>query len=87
MRRDKIFFYLYSRCKVVNLTNNSMKKILFFAAASMMLFASCRKTRVCVCTYPDGTSYTETYVLSTKSNAEAYCAAEESFGGVVCALN
>jgi len=64
-----------------------MKKILFFAAASMVLFASCRKTRVCVCTYNDGTTYTETYVLSTKSNAQAYCDAEESPGFTTCALN
>lgn len=58
-----------------------MKRVLFFAAAaSVVLFASCRKTRVCVCTDAYGYSYTNTYPLSTKSNAQAYCDAEESYG-------
>ena len=64
-----------------------MKKVLFLAAAAVVLFSSCRKSRVCVCTESTtGYSYTETYLLSKKSEAEAYCAAEES-PGFTCELD
>ena len=63
-----------------------MKKVLFVAVAGLVLFASCRKTRTCTCTYVDGSSYTETYPLSTKKNAQAYCDDNE-YAGVSCALN
>ncbi|GEM_PF-4513554 len=64
-----------------------MKKVLFVGAAALVLFASCRKTRVCVCTYNDGSgSYTETYPLSSKKNAQAYCDANDSPGYVSCEL-
>lgn len=65
-----------------------MKKVLFLGAVALVLFSSCRKTRVCVCTYTDGSgTYTETYPLSTKSNAQAYCDANESPGYTTCALD
>lgn len=63
-----------------------MKKVLFITLAGMMLFASCRKSRTCVCTYSDGYTDTETYPLSTKKDAQAYCDANE-YQGVSCELN
>lgn len=63
-----------------------MKKVLFIAAAGLVLFASCRKTRTCTCTYATGGSYVETYALSTKKNAQAYCDSNES-SGISCELN
>lgn len=63
---------------------------MFFAAvAAVVLFASCRKQRVCVCTDNlTGYSYTETYYLTTKSNGKAYCEAEQSASpGYTCVLN
>lgn len=64
-----------------------MKKVLFLGAMTLVLFASCRKTRVCVCTYVDGSgTYTNTYPLSTKKNAEAYCNADETVGYTTCEL-
>lgn len=65
-----------------------MKKILVFGVMSLMLFASCRKNRVCVCTYLDGSgSYTENYPLTTKGDAKTYCEAEEQPGYTSCELN
>lgn len=64
-----------------------MKKVLFVAAAGMLLFASCRKTRVCTCTYANGSgTYTETYLLSTKKNATTLCDANE-YSGVSCSID
>ena len=65
-----------------------MKKVLFLGAVALVLFSSCRKTRVCTCTYIDGSgSYTETYPLSSKKNATAYCNANESPGYTSCSLD
>jgi len=64
-----------------------MKKVLFIFAAGLVLFSSCRKTRTCTCTYASGSgSYTETYPLSTKKNAQAYCDSNEGTG-ISCELN
>lgn len=63
-----------------------MKKVLFLAAAGLVLFASCRKTRTCTCTSVTGGTYVETYALSTKKNAQAYCDAEQT-AGYSCELN
>ena len=64
-----------------------MKKVLFVAAAGLVLFSSCRKTRTCTCTYADGSgSYTETYLLATKKNAQTYCDANE-YSGVSCEVD
>jgi hypothetical protein len=63
-----------------------MKKVLFVAAAGLVLFASCRKTRTCTCTSATGGSYVETYAFSTKKNAKAYCDAEQGVG-YSCELN
>jgi hypothetical protein len=65
-----------------------MKKVLLFTAAALVMFASCRKQRVCVCTNSAGESYTETYYLTTKSNGKAYCEVEQSSNpGFTCELN
>lgn len=50
-----------------------MKKVLLFAAAGLVVFASCRKNRTCQCTDSDGYQWNQTIPLSTKSNAEATC--------------
>ncbi len=64
-----------------------MKKVLFIFAAGLVLFSSCRKTRTCSCTYADGSgTYTESYLLSTKKDAQAFCDANE-YAGVSCELN
>lgn len=71
---------------LINLTKTyRMKKVLFLAVVGLVLFASCRKQRVCVCTYADGGTYTETYPLSKKKAAQAWCDANE-YSGVSCEL-
>ena len=63
-----------------------MKKVLFVALVGLVVFSSCRKTRTCVCKYADGGSYTETYLLETKKDAEAKCESNQ-YVGVSCELN
>ncbi len=53
--------------------------------AGFFLFSSCRKTRECVCTYSDGSSYTETYLLAKKKEAQAMCE-DKQYVGVSCEL-
>ena len=62
-----------------------MKKALLVATVGLFLFASCRKQRTCECTYVDGTTYTETYYLSKKKDAEATCNSNE-YSGMSCDL-
>ncbi len=64
-----------------------MKKILFFAAASMVLFASCRKNRLCVCNDNYGDTYTYTIVLKTKKDAQVICDSYSDPGYSTCSLN
>lgn len=79
---------IFTSVVLFNLSYNFMKKVLFLAAAGLVLFASCRKSRTCTCTYTDGSgSYVETYLLSKKSEAEAYCNAEETPGYTTCELD
>jgi len=73
-----------SEC-LINLTNKKMKKLFFIMLAGFFLFSSCRKTRECVCTYSDGSSYTETYLLAKKKEAQAMCE-DKQYVGVSCEL-
>lgn len=63
-----------------------MKKVLFITLAGMMLFASCRKSRTCVCKYANGYIQSETYPLSTKKEAQSYCD-DNVYAGVSCELD
>jgi hypothetical protein len=50
-----------------------MKKIIFLSIV-MVGLASCKKDRVCTCTYQDGTTYSEaTYAHITKKEAKTLC--------------
>lgn len=63
---------------------NNIKKIVVIILVSTA-FASCRKDRVCSCTYSDGTVYSEsTYVNVTKKQAKALCTSNTQ--GISCAL-
>ena len=62
-----------------------MKKVLLFAAAGLVLFASCRKNRNCKCTDQYGYEYVDTYIYKTKSQAQTLCDAEE-VNGYTCEL-
>ena len=78
--------------KLTFLKPNIMKKILFFSAACTVVIAmsSCRKNRVCTCTYLPSSGYTGsdayTIPLSTKKNAKALCEAD-SDTYMTCELN
>ena len=62
-----------------------MKKVLFVAVVGLVVFSSCRKERTCVCIYSDGTSFSETYPMETKKDAEAKCKANQ-YVGLSCEL-
>ena len=57
-----------------------MKKVLFVAVIGLVVFSSCRKERTCVCIYSDGTSFSETFPIETKKDAEARCEAIQQVG-------
>lgn len=64
-----------------------MKQLGFLIMLISTLSVSCRKSRVCECTYSDGTgSYTETYSYTNKSDAKELCANEEISGLTTCEL-
>lgn len=61
-----------------------MKKIIFLSAVIIGL-ASCKKDRVCTCTYQDGTTATEaTFTHVTKKEAKNLCTS--STQGISCSV-
>lgn len=61
-----------------------MKKIILVAGISI-LFISCKKDRVCSCTFNDGSIASEaTYTHVTKKEAKGYCVS--SSANVTCTV-
>ncbi|OFZ54642.1 MAG: hypothetical protein A3D92_22635 [Bacteroidetes bacterium RIFCSPHIGHO2_02_FULL_44_7] len=56
-----------------------MKRVLFFLAAGLVLFASCRKDRTCICTDAAGNEYQKEYVKISKRLAKADCETYSAF--------
>jgi hypothetical protein len=64
-----------------------MKRNLLLAAVALFIvagFSSCRKDRVCECTYSDGSTQSYTF-HATKKVANLDCDMQE-FGGATCEL-
>lgn len=66
-----------------------MKKILFMAIVIVASLASCKKDRVCTCTYSGSTTpEITTYTNSKKSDAQSQCLSATYTGGSrTCELN
>jgi len=65
-----------------------MKKVIFIAVVAVAFLASCKKDRVCTCTYSGGGTSIVTYTESKKADARAACLSTTSNGGTAtCSLN
>lgn len=66
-----------------------MKKVIFMAIAIVATLASCKKDRVCTCTYSgSSTPSTITYTDAKKGDAQSQCLSATYTGGSrTCELN
>ena len=65
-----------------------MKKLFIIFAGGLVLFASCRKERTCVCYNGDGTEAgSKTYAKITKKLAKADCDSFDTYYAGGCELD